>query len=220
MEASQLGQQYVRQARAVLKSLEGWTLDSESQELLDFFNGCLVYEEMLRSVVSDDEVDIQNMLSWPEPTIRRPLVPAVPHPWSGVSSDILRLFGKATALCRRSRNRWRLSGATSYRILQSAMKDIEDATKVEECLLAVDVPQLRECGEPLQATDQARDLYHLTEAYRLCGLLQLYEAFPDLTEKRTPNLKDVDGSIIWQSWYLLWPCMSSPMCSTEFLPEV
>ncbi|KAL2166895.1 hypothetical protein VTG60DRAFT_2034 [Thermothelomyces hinnuleus] len=201
LEASQLGQQYVRQARAVLKILEEWTLDSESQELLAFFKGCLIYEEMLRSVVSDGEDDIQHMLGWPEPATRLPLVPAIPHTWTGVSSEILRPFGKALALCRRSRNRWRLSGATTYRVLKGAMKDIEEAKKVEDNLFLAGVLQTGECYQPQEPPDRTRDLYHLTEAYRLCGLVQLYEAFPDLAVQRTPALKDADGpNTIWQTW--------------------
>ena len=50
MGSHQLGQQFVRQARAVLRRLGEWTLEPETQELLDFFNGCLVYEEMLRAL--------------------------------------------------------------------------------------------------------------------------------------------------------------------------
>ncbi|KAL2134683.1 hypothetical protein VTI74DRAFT_11087 [Chaetomium olivicolor] len=200
MEARQLGQQFVRQARAVLKSLDGWALDSKSQELLDFFNGCLVYEEMLLSVVSDDEVDFENMLSWPEPLAVGPIIPTIPHPWSGVSSDVLRLFGKAVALCRRSRTRWRQNDGTSYRILQGAMRDIEEATKIEDALLAVVVPLLPECSQPPLTVDQARDLHHATEAYRLSALLQLYVTFPDLSIKRIPTLKDADGMVVWHSW--------------------
>lgn len=200
MESHQLGQQFVRQARAVLRKLDGWDLDPETKELLDFFNGCLVYEEMLRSVVSEEEIDFEHMLSWPEPVIQRPLIPAVPHPWTGVSSDVLRLFGKATALCRRSRTRWRQNNGTSYRILQDALKDIEEATRVEEALLSVEIPQLRECSQLALPLDRDRSLHYLTEAYRLCALLQLYETFPDLTTKRIPTLKDADGSDVWQSW--------------------
>ncbi|KAK4150517.1 fungal-specific transcription factor domain-containing protein [Chaetomidium leptoderma] len=200
MEARQLGQQFVRQARAVLKVLDGWTLDSESRELLDFFKGCLVYEEMLRSVVSDEEADIEHMLSWPEPATQRPLAPVVPHAWSGVSSDILKLFGKAIALCRRSRTRWRHNDGTSYRILQGAMRDIEEATQLEESLRLIDIPQLPKCNQAQQTTDRTRDLHNLTDAYRLCALLQLYETFPDLSTKRIPALKDADGSVVWHSW--------------------
>ncbi|KAJ4289466.1 hypothetical protein N0V88_006947 [Collariella sp. IMI 366227] len=200
MEARQLGQQFVRQARAVLKSLDGWPLDSESQALLDFFNGCLVYEEMLRSVVSDEEIDFENMLSWPELTTLGPLIPAAPHAWTGVSTDVLRLFGKAVALCRRSRMRWRHNDGTSYRVLQGAMRDIEDATKVEGSLLAVVVPLFPECGQPPLTVDRARDLHNATEAYRLCALLQLYVSFPDLSTKRRPALKGADGSVVWHTW--------------------
>ncbi|KAK4237333.1 fungal-specific transcription factor domain-containing protein [Achaetomium macrosporum] len=200
MESRLLGQQFVRQARAVLKSFDRSMLDIETQELLDFFNGCLVYEEMLRSVVSEDEIDFEHMLSWPEPTSQRPLMPVVPHAWTGVSSDVLRLFGKAMALSRRSRTRWRQNDGTSYEILQRAMKDIEEATKIEEALVSVEVPLLPEYGQASPTTSRLRDLHYATEAYRLCALLQLYESFPDLSTKRIPTLKDADRSAVWHAW--------------------
>lgn len=200
MESHQLGQEFVRQARAVLKSLDGWDLDAESQELLTFFNGCLVYEEMLRSVVSDEEIDFEHMLSWPEPPSPSPPIPAVPHAWTGVSSDVLRLFGKAMALCRRSRTRWRLNGGTSYRILQGAMKDIEEARKIEEALLPIDIPQPPETSQLQESAIPTQALRYATKVYCLCALLQLYETFPDLAAKRTSTLKDADGSAVWQAW--------------------
>ncbi|KAK4134505.1 hypothetical protein BT67DRAFT_379507 [Trichocladium antarcticum] len=201
MESRQLGQQFVRQARAVLKSLDGWALNAEEQELLRFFNGCLIYEEMLRSVVSDEEIDFEHMLSWPEPSPRGPLAPTASHPWTGVSVDVLRLFGKAIALCRRSRTRWRLNDGTSYRILQCAMKDIDEATRVNNSLLAIDAPPLPTpaCNEPPQAVARAQDLHYATEAYRLCSLLQLYETFPDLSAKHIPLLEDADESVVWHT---------------------
>ncbi|KAK3954477.1 fungal-specific transcription factor domain-containing protein [Pseudoneurospora amorphoporcata] len=223
MEARQLGQQYLRQARAVLQALSSWTLSPEDQELLTFFNGCLIYEEMLRSVVSDDEDDFRNMLSWPDPPLptgQGTLIPSTPHPWTGVSADVFRLFGKAIALCRRSRSRWRHNDGTTMRVLQSAMKNIEEATRIEEALLAIDVPTDDEddVDDPTTSTDLVRnrhaantapninkDLRLATETYRLCSLLQLYESFPDLAAKRIPDLslgeEDVpDPAIIWTKW--------------------
>jgi hypothetical protein len=199
-ESRQLGQKFVREARKVLKTLDGRTMDCESQELLEFFNGCLVYEEMLRSVVSDEEIDFEHMLSWPEPPTHRPLTPAVSHPWTGVSSDVLRLFGKSVALCRRSRTRWRQNGGTSYQILQGAMNDIQEATKVEESLLSVVISQVPDCHLTPQTTDRVQELHHLTEAYRLCALLQLYQTFPDLTDKRSSTMKNTEGSVVCHSW--------------------
>ncbi|KAK4189493.1 fungal-specific transcription factor domain-containing protein [Podospora australis] len=203
LESRQLGQHYVRQARAVLKSLDTWRLDDEAKELVDFFNGCLIYEEMLRSVVSEDEIDFEHMLSWPEPVNKGPLVPTTPHAWTGVSADVFRLFGKAIALCRRSRTRWRHNDGTSYRILQGAMKDIQEATSVEESLLAIDIAdpsELLATTQPQHTAAQAYDLFHATQAYRLSSLLQLYETFPDLVSKRMPGLADADGSVIWNTW--------------------
>ncbi|KAK3378736.1 fungal-specific transcription factor domain-containing protein [Lasiosphaeria ovina] len=197
MEARELGLQYVRQARALLRYLDGWTLDEKEQQMLDFFNGCLIYEEMLRSVVSDDEIDCENMLSWPEPPSLGPLVPAIPHAWTGVSPDLLRLFGKSVALCRRSRTRWRNNDGTSYRILEGAAKDIEEATAVEESLLAI---EMIDPPEQDQMTVRARSLRDVTEAYRLSSLLQLYETFPDLITKRIPALADADRSAVWNAW--------------------
>lgn len=203
LEARQLGRHYVRQARAVLKSLDGWALDDKSKELVEFFNGCLIYEEMLRSVVSEEEIDFEHMLSWPEPTVRTPLIQTTPHAWTGVSADVFRLFGKAMALCKRSRTRWRNNDGTSYRILQGAMMDIEQATSIEESLLAVDLlePPAPSDDTMLSPTAaQEGDLYYATQAYRLSSLLQLYETFPDLVTKRMPNLAEVDGAVVWNTW--------------------
>jgi len=57
----------LRQARAVLKTLKTWKLVDKDKQLFQFFKGYLIYEEMLRSVVSQDEVDLKNVLSRPEP---------------------------------------------------------------------------------------------------------------------------------------------------------
>ncbi|KAL2121268.1 hypothetical protein VTJ04DRAFT_5295 [Mycothermus thermophilus] len=199
MESRQLGQKLVRQARAVLKSLKTRQLDKASQEQLDFFNGCLVYEEMLRSVVSEEDIDFQNMLSWPESEPGKALVAQTPHPWSGVSPEVLKQFGKVMALCRRSRTRWRLNEGTSYEILQGALKDIHDATLIEESLLPPGFCQMPKCQPPPLNCDDP-DLHYITEAYRLCALLQLYETFPDLCTKRVPMLKNAERSTVWHTW--------------------
>ncbi|KAK0744914.1 fungal-specific transcription factor domain-containing protein [Apiosordaria backusii] len=200
MESRQLGQHYVRQAHNVLKLLDGQTLNPESQQLLEFFKGCLLYEEALRSVVSEEEIDFSNMLSWAEPTDQGPLVSATPHAWTGVSADVFRLFGKAVALCRRSRTRWRHNDGTSYRVLQGAMRDIQEATLVEESLLAIEISLVETNLTPDTASNVSTDLYNATQAYRLSSLLQLYETFPDLVAKRMPDLTDQDGSVMWNTW--------------------
>lgn len=185
MEARQLGQGYVREARRLLRLVNPERLSQADLALYNFFSGCLIYEEMLRSVVSEDETDIEHMLSWPEPALPSgPRLPSASHYWTGVPIDVLRLFGKAMALVRRSRNRWRMNDGTSYQVLQGAMKDIEEAGKVEASLMALIIPQLLVSSNDPQATAQAQNLHYTTEAYRLSSLLQLYITFPDLRDCR------------------------------------
>ena len=139
-----------------------------------------------------------------------------------MSADVFRLFGKAIALCRRSRSRWRRNDGTTIRVLQSAMKDIEEATRIEEALLAVDVqltdeeddsenPTSTKLARNNKHTDNTSppnitlDLRLATETYRLSSLLQLYISFPDLVAKRIPDLNLDEGeapdpAIIWTKW--------------------
>ena len=195
LESRELGLAYLRQARQVLKTLEVWQLGEKESRLFEFFQGCLIYEEMLRSVVSQDKTDLKNMLGWSELPQTALATTKEPHPWTGVSPDMFRLFGKAVALCIRSRmHRWHNHGI-SYKMLQESMKDIEEAMAVEEALIA----RILEGTDPVQRPVPNCDLDNITEAYRLASLLQLYESFPDLTTKRMGDCPDVDDESIWNT---------------------
>ncbi|KAK4173759.1 hypothetical protein QBC36DRAFT_359110 [Triangularia setosa] len=132
------------------------------------------------------------MVGWSEPP-QTALVAAKPHPWSGVSPDMFRLFSKAVTLCRRSRIHWWYRDGISYKVLQKSMKDIEKATVVEEALMCF------ERTDPAQLLVSNRDLDNLTEDYRLSSLLQLYESFPDLVTKWMTGCPDADGKTAWNT---------------------
>jgi hypothetical protein len=91
---------------------------------------------------------------------------------------MFRLFGKAVALCRRSRTRWRYKDSTSFKVLQGLIKDIKEATAVE-VLVTINAKYTGLVEVPVSK----RDLYNTIKAYRLSSLLQLYESFPDLITK-------------------------------------
>ncbi|KAK1834272.1 fungal-specific transcription factor domain-containing protein [Podospora conica] len=196
LESRELGLQYLKQARLILKTLETWALDDKEQQMLQFFQGCLIYEEMLRSVASENESDLKNMLSWPEPPDGT-LIRVTSHPWTGVGTDVIRLFGKAIALCRRSRTRWRHNDGVSYRILQGAMQDIQEASVVEMALRNLDSTDV----EQIHLPERDRHLYSATEAYRLSSLLQLYATFPDLIVKQLPpEMAETNAGGVWTTW--------------------
>ena len=199
-DSRQFGLQYLKPGRAVLNCLNkvAGYLSPPDRELLNFFNGCLVYEEMLRSIVSNDTTDMENLANWHVSTTQP--ISVVPHAWTGVSPDLLRLFGKTMFLCRRSRNRWRQPDTAAETILHETA-DYQEAAVIEEVLLATELPDL----PPVlpDATGDAalkRHLHDAAEAYRLSSLLQLYQTFPSLIARRLPGQVDANGFVPYSGW--------------------
>jgi len=198
-DSRQFGLQYLKPGRAVLNCLNKMAgyLSPPDRELLNFFNGCLVYEEMLRSIVSNDNTDMENLANWHVSTAQP--ISVVPHAWTGVSPDLLRLFGKTMFLCRRSRNRWRQPDTVADSILHETA-DYQEAAVIEEVLLATELP---DAPPVLDATGDAalkRHLHDAAEAYRLSSLLQLYQTFPSLIARRLPGQVDANGFVPYSGW--------------------
>ncbi|KXJ85433.1 fungal-specific transcription factor domain-domain-containing protein [Microdochium bolleyi] len=166
IDSRQLGTQYLRHARAMLELLDLGRktgvntpmLSRRDRELLDFFRGCLAYEEMLRSIVSDDEEDFRTLVEDSRPAQHQqhtsschgPTVisrqPLKLHPWAGIPSAMSRLFGQVMVLCRRSRALWRGSTQLDYTFMRAAVGHIEQARKLEAELLAIDVRTIVDCN--------------------------------------------------------------------------
>lgn len=197
-DSRQFGLQFLKPGRVVLNCLNkvAGYLSHPDRELLNFFNGCLIYEEMLRSIVSNDDTDMENLATWHVSTAQT--ISVVPHAWTGVSPDLLRLFGKTMFLCRRSRNRWRQPDLVADKILRETT-DYQEAAVIEEVLLSTELPEL-----PLEdATEEAasrRHLHDAAEAYRLSSLLQLYQTFPSLIARRLPGQVDAHGLVPYSGW--------------------
>lgn len=218
IDARQLGIQYLRNARSVIELLDMKVarLSAEDRELLEFFRGCLLYEEMLRSLVTDDQEDIQALLDWKLPPVTLGTDDSADgsrgsgsggssrkgldlHPWAGIPVVLIGLFGKVMALCRRSRKAWRQTAArATYQGLYQAMLDIQEGKQLEERLLSFDVQRLvegRNGGTGMAAgKGDTRDsraleahLYTAAEAFRLSALLQLYQTFPDLMSQKSQH---------------------------------
>ncbi|KAH7141459.1 fungal-specific transcription factor domain-containing protein [Dactylonectria estremocensis] len=202
VDARELGLQYLGNARLVLDLLELnlHSLHQEDRQLLGFFRGCLVYEQMLRGIVSNREEDLSALLEWN--AIDPVLDPLGLHPWTGVSTGIVMLLGKSIALCRKSRDLWRHRPIATYTRMLQALHDISEGQRLEERLLSIEVPT--ESEEPADVKgekDSLRtDLYHATEAFRLSSLLQLYQSFPDLLSRRLPGAEAGEAHVPQGQW--------------------
>ncbi|EPE02483.1 hypothetical protein F503_06776 [Ophiostoma piceae UAMH 11346] len=219
IDARQLGIQYLRNARSVIDliDLRADQLSADDRELLEFFRGCLLYEEMVRSVVTDDQEDIQALLDWQPPSLHgggdksKDKVSLSLHAWAGVPIVLVGLFGKVMALCRRSRKRWRLATTTraTYQLLYQSMLDIQEGQSLEQMLLSISIPSVVGGGggdgnsqgtcvvdessqdgflsSPPASPELKSDIYNAAEAFRLLSLMQLYQTFPDLLSTQQEN---------------------------------
>ncbi|KAK6066285.1 C6 zinc finger domain containing protein [Seiridium cupressi] len=171
------GALFFRQARRLLRhyQLRSESLSEEDRQLLEFFRGCIKYEEMLRHVAGEREAIVPQRASQSENCKRQ--LSMKPHAWTGVSPDLLGLFGDVISLCRRECAR-RQGQTITRESLSQALDAIDAAQALEEALLV----------EPtvIQPDDQQPDdtrwvhLRDTTESYRIASLLQLYQTFPDL----------------------------------------
>lgn len=191
VDSRELGLQYLGNARLVLDLVELnlHSLQSEDRKLLEFFRGCLVYEQMLRGIVSDREEDVSVLLEWN--IVDSMSDPFALHAWTGVSTTVVMLLGKSMALCRKSRHLWRQQPVATYKVMFQTLLDIEQGQRLEEALLSIDVSAHLQGAATSDASSIRLDLYHATEAFRLSALLQLYQSFPDLLSWRLPS-EDID----------------------------
>ncbi|KAH7152694.1 fungal-specific transcription factor domain-containing protein [Dactylonectria macrodidyma] len=202
VDARELGLQYLGNARLVLDLLElnMHSLHQEDRQLLGFFRGCLVYEQMLRGIVSNREEDLSALLEWN--AIDPVLDPLGLHPWTGVSTGIVMLLGKSIALCRKSRDLWRHRPIATYTRMLQALHDISEGQRLEERLLSIEVPTESEEASDIKSEKHSlrTDLYHATEAFRLSSLLQLYQSFPDLLSRRLPGTEAGGAHVPQSQW--------------------
>ncbi|KAH6995172.1 fungal-specific transcription factor domain-containing protein [Ilyonectria destructans] len=201
VDSRELGLQYLGNARVVLDLLELnlHSLHQEDRQLLVFFRGCLVYEQMLRGIVSNREEDLSALLEWN--AVDPAADPLDLHPWTGVSTSIVMLLGKSMALCRKSRDLWRHRPIATYNRMLQALHDIEQGQQLEERLLSIEVPTRSEEHDTECDKDAIRvDLYNATEAFRLSSLLQLYQSFPDLLSRRLPGEEAGEGQMTQSQW--------------------
>jgi hypothetical protein len=212
LDASRLGGPFLRSAKSLLRraSLQYANAAEDKVEILAFFRKSMVYWEMLVSVVDDIELpsDMDDMIL--PGRLRRPAgdwseasTDLLPHPWTGISSMTSRLFARSMRLCRAYRRR--LTKPTGRAIsLSTAMREIEEAQRLEEQLLELEfatIPQTNETGD--WRTPRVH-LAHVAEAYQLASLLQLYVTFPDLVSLRLPHESGSsrEGDVPWDRWII------------------
>jgi hypothetical protein len=211
LNATQLGIPFLREAKALLHRINKQKrhLSEEERKLLNVFNKSWTYCELLLSVVSDtnpyityeaEEVEDISADEYPTALPTEPVVDDMPHPWTGVSNTVSRLLTQTLRLCRNYRYHVKHPGPFATRDHATALNMIEEAKTLEEKLLGLDFESAPANTETGDQKTPCRHLVNVAEAYRLAGLIHIYQTFPELVLLRLPdNLSGpADAHIPWE----------------------
>ncbi|RFN54418.1 transcription factor [Fusarium flagelliforme] len=198
LNATQLGIPFLKEAKALLHRInkQKRRLTDEERKLLNIFNKSWTYCEMLLSVVSDtnpyisyesDEVEDISVDEYPTAAQIDPIVDDMPHPWTGVSNTVSRLLTQTLRLCRNYRYHVKHPGPFATRDHATALKMIDEAKSLEEKLLGLDFESAPADTETGDQKTPCRHLVNVAEAYRLAGLIHIYQTFPELVLLRLPD---------------------------------
>lgn len=165
-QPSNLGLQYLFIARDLVQV----KLQRNAQSLHDdFLLDALIYWEMLASFMDPVPMAALQGIKSPDLNFAARALPIVPHPWTGVSSEIFFVLAEIGRILRR-------------RVRNGALGDGDEewATNLERLLYKSVPPRPTDVVDPGDKRTPVTDLLLVTKAYRLIGLLEIYRAFPTL----------------------------------------
>ncbi|KAM6508506.1 hypothetical protein FALCPG4_018347 [Fusarium falciforme] len=194
-----LGIPYLREAKGLLHQInrQKRSMCEKDHKLLHTFNKSWTYCDMLLSVVAGsgprsisemDSVDDISADGYPTAEeAQSDIDQEPPHPWTGVSTTISKLFTRTMKLCHNFHFNLKQHSTVTAHNLTTALNLIEEAKAIEERLVRLDFEISHPMGETGDQRTPCGHLVNIAEAYRLAGLLHLYQTFPDLVMRRLPN---------------------------------
>ena len=183
---------------------------SRAQRQNEFFEQCILYWDMLAGFVVDDvdefgfgKTEVENgLVNTLENSISIPCddkEKVFPHPWTGVSPKVQKLFAEVGRLVRRYRKAMRQDAASAnflsldlgfeiqYPSDSSAIQGmLSKAQSLEEELLSFEPPSLTKLVDAGDENTPVQQYIYLAEAYRYAALLEIYRTFSQILTKRVP----------------------------------
>lgn len=189
--------------------------DKATRRQNEFFQQCILYWDMLAGYVEDDidELDFDENNpplsdSDSPPSAEEPAEKVFPHPWTGVSAKVQKLFAQVGRLVRSYRKGVAQETASSLDFLsldldfganfgQQSIITIEATAKaqlLEEELLAFEPPSVCNLVDAGDDNTPVQQYILLAEAFRCAALLEIYRIFPTILSKRVPLANDFASS--------------------------
>ncbi|KAH6679897.1 fungal-specific transcription factor domain-containing protein [Plectosphaerella plurivora] len=148
-----------------------------------FFSDAMDYWAMLLVYLTDSS-QLGDYRRRNTSTAEAPSTSAEPHPYSGISHEMVRVLTDAGILIFQYRKHMSSVRFMTERDLDVFKTALREARRLERVLLAHRAPDLTRFRDPGDPKTPLRHLGLMDEAYRCTGLLQLYRVFPDLLAER------------------------------------
>lgn len=160
------------------------TTGSFNDPRLSFFSDAMDYWAMLLVYLTDSSQlgDYRRNASSVGPA--GPAQTAEPHPYSGISHDMVRILTDTGILIFQYRKHMAGVKFMTENDLDVFKTALREARRLERILLANKTPKLSQFKDPGDSKTPLKHLESIDEAYRCTGLLQLYRVFPDLLSER------------------------------------
>lgn len=170
---------------ATVAILDAWA-DAEGDHLqLRFFDQALDYWAMLLGFLTDSKLNRSSLRA--TATHAGPADPneqVMPHPFSGISREIVQVLTDVGLLVSRYQKRISNVKFLKERDLDFFRDSIRKARAIERRLLLHESPAPIEILDPRDPKTPIAHLILVNEAYRCMALLQIYRVFPDLLDER------------------------------------
>ncbi|CAI6098981.1 unnamed protein product [Clonostachys chloroleuca] len=170
---------------AALVRLDSWAAESTDHTNLHFYGEAMDYWAMLLCFLTETKLD--RKYSRHRPAFAGPVDTTKqiePHPFSGISRQMVRILTDTGLLVFRFRNRLSNTQFLSEKDLDFLRDCIREARSIERRLVAYSPPKPTDISDTGNGKATPEHFIHIDEAYRCTGLLQLYRIFPDLLDER------------------------------------
>ncbi|KAM5349541.1 hypothetical protein ACJ41O_006046 [Fusarium nematophilum] len=175
-----LATEMFRASNSILDDITAETGDCAG---LSFFNDTMDYWAMLLVYLTDR----QQLGDYHRDSSVGPTDPTKwiePHPYSGISHDMIRTLTDTGSLIFQYRKHMAKVKFMTEKDLDVFRAALREARRLERILLAHRAPDLSQVKDPGDPKTPLKHLELMDEAYRCTGLLQLYRVFPDLLNER------------------------------------
>lgn len=190
-QSSNLGMQYILIAREIMQrrlqsTRSGRTPPAQHTRLDDDFLGySLLYWEMLISWI--DPVPLAPLyvrLDLPSPVPPHITSPTMPHPCTGVVSEVHFALAEIGRVVRRQQSQKLSLHPRQFESSTSESSNRRWAASLENFLHAIELPQEEQIIDYDDLKTSKPDLITIADVYRRIGLLELYRLYPDLLRSR------------------------------------